>query len=282
MSRAVVLATVQPPWPAPDRDPDAVVDAAIDLTRKAIDRGAEVICLPEYLNTASLPPWEAGDWQRRAERIVAALRELATRAQVWLAVSLLMDGSPRTNSALLIGPDGVAGRYDKVHLTGTEREKWRIAAGKDYPVFDLPWGRAGIMVCYDVCFPEVARILALRGAEVVLFPALQRSYTERELELQVKARAYDNFLWIVRSSYGTPRGEPWQPGVPVGKSCIAAPDGTLAADLGRFVGVALAQADLDRPQVGPVSHGGPLAPLREARLADRRPETYGAISEPLQ
>ena len=281
LPRPLVLAAVQPPWPSEGRGPDLVVETALELTRRALDRGARLICLPEYLNTASLAPDQAGEWASRAQYLADMLGELAASRGAWIAVSLLVqEQDGRANATFIFGPDGLVGRYDKVHLTRTERELWRLRPGSDYPVFDLPFARVGVMTCYDICFPEVARILALRGANLILFPALQRSYSERELELQVKARAYDNFVWILRSSYGTPRDEPWRPGVPVGKTCIAAPDGTLAADLGRFVGVALAEANPSAQLVGPISHGGPVEPLREARLADRRPDTYGLLTAP--
>ena len=72
------------------------------------------------------------------------------------------------NGALLIGRDGaVIGCYDKVHATRTEREGPGSVGGDTYPVFDLDLGRVGMMICYDGFFPEVARQLSIRGAEVI-------------------------------------------------------------------------------------------------------------------
>jgi len=74
------------------------------------------------------------------------------------------------NSANLVGPDGRVGTYRKIHLFG--REKLFFAPGEaPAPVYDLPWGRMGLMVCFDWYFPEVARGLALRGAELLVQPA---------------------------------------------------------------------------------------------------------------
>lgn len=282
MARTIVLASCQPPWPGPERGPDEVLSAAFELLAQAADRGAEVICLPEYLNVAGMK-WEEvlSRCDARAERTLRTVEELCARRDVWVVVPVLahVEGRPR-NRAVLMGPDGPVGYYDKVHLTPSERERWGISAGGEYPVFELPWGKAGLMTCYDVFFPEVARILAIGGAEVILFPALQRSLPEHQLELQVRARAFDNGVWVVRSSYGTPRDEPWKPGMPAGKSCIGAPDGTLAADAGRFAGIALAEAPLDRPELGPLTHTGPVVPLARTRLTHRRPETYTALCRP--
>lgn len=74
------------------------------------------------------------------------------------------------NSANVVGPEGVVGTYRKIHLFG--REKLFFAPGEaPAPVYELPWGRMGVMVCFDWYFPEVARGLALRGAELLVQPA---------------------------------------------------------------------------------------------------------------
>ena len=130
----------------------------------------------------------------------------------------------------------------------------------------------------DGCFVESARSLALQGAEVVLWPSLQRGYTESELMLQVRAHAHFNGVVIVRSSYGTERGRPWRPGTMVGLSCVCGSDGHVVASLGRWAGWTSATVDLDAPPGGERSFGGETGVLREMRAADRRPETYGAIT----
>ena len=279
MSRGIILAACQPPWPKAERPAEQIWEAAFGLCVKAIRRGAQALCLPEYLNVAGMAVEDALErCDETADQLQQRFEELCRREGVWVVLPVLRrwDGVLR-NSALLIGPEGLCGCYHKVHLTNSEREKWGIVPGDEFPVFDVQWGRVGIMICYDGCFPEAARILAVHGAEVIFFPSLQRSFPEHQLELQVRCRAFDNFVWVVRSSYGTPREEAWQPGVPVGKSCIAAPDGTLAADVGRFVGVAIAEAELDKPELGLLEHSGPVGALRDRRMADRRPEVYSGL-----
>jgi predicted amidohydrolase len=95
---------------------------------------------------------------------------------------------------VLIGPDGKeAGRYRKTHLTADER-KWAVA-GYDYPVFETPFGRIGVMSGYDAVFPETSRCLAIGGADIILWPAALREPFEREL-LAVP-RAEDNRVAVV-------------------------------------------------------------------------------------
>ena len=281
MARIVRLATCQPPAPRAGIDGDAVVERALELLKEGGQQGADICCLPECLNVmgrqdADIPG--AGRTAKDLEARVAAVgREFAMH--VVLPLIEWRDAALH-NTAVVLGRDGKAlGRYDKTHLTQEERDRWGVVPGDTYPVFDLDFGRVGVMICYDGCFPEPARILALKGAEVLFFPSLQRGYTEDQLALQVRARAADNFAHVVRSSYGTERTDPWEPGVMVGKSCIVAADGTIAADLGKHVGVALTTVDLDAALLGRRSHAGELGVVRDMRFADRRPDTYGRLTE---
>jgi predicted amidohydrolase len=97
-------------------------------------------------------------------------------------------------TTFLIGPDGKeAGKYRKTHLTAEER-KW-ARAGDDYPVFDTPFGRIGVMSGYDAVFPETSRCLGIAAADIILWPASLREPFEREL-LAIP-RAEDNRVAVV-------------------------------------------------------------------------------------
>jgi predicted amidohydrolase len=97
-------------------------------------------------------------------------------------------------TTFLIGPDGKeAGRYRKTHLTAEER-KW-AKAGDEYPVFETPFGRIGVMSGYDAVFPETSRCLAIGAADIILWPASLREAFEREL-LAIP-RAEDNRVAVV-------------------------------------------------------------------------------------
>ena len=99
------------------------------------------------------------------------------------------------NVAALLGPDGkLVGVYRKVTLPTGESEKG-VCPGKDYPVFDTRFGKVGMMVCYDGFFPEVARELTARGAEVIAWPVWG---CNPDL---AKARAAENHVYVVSSTY---------------------------------------------------------------------------------
>lgn len=103
------------------------------------------------------------------------------------------------NTAVLLGPDGkLIGKYRKVCLPHAEVERG-VAPGSDYPVFDTAFGKVGLMVCYDGFFPEVARELSNRGAEVIAWPVWGCD------PLLAKARAAENRVFVVSSTFMAPK-----------------------------------------------------------------------------
>jgi predicted amidohydrolase len=121
---------------------------------------------------------------------------LAKEHNLYVVPGLLeRDGHLVYNVAVLIGPDGtVVGKYRKVCLPRGEVEGG-IAPGTEYPVFPTRFGRVGLMVCYDGFFPEVARELSNRGAEVIAWPVWGCN------PLLAAARACENHVYLVSSTY---------------------------------------------------------------------------------
>jgi len=121
---------------------------------------------------------------------------LAREHNLYIVPGLLeRDGHLVYNVAVLIGPDGkVAGKYRKVCLPRGEVEGG-IAPGSEYPVFTTRFGKVGLMVCYDGFFPEVARELTNRGAEVIAWPVWGCN------PLLARARACENHVYMVSSTY---------------------------------------------------------------------------------
>jgi predicted amidohydrolase len=146
------------------------------------------------------------------------------------------------NTAVLIDAQGsMIGKYRKVCLPHGEVEKG-IAPGNDYPVFETTFGKVGLMVCYDGFFPEVARELANRGAEVIAWPVWGCN------PLLARARACENHVYIVSSTF-MDSNQNWmnsaiydQTGEPI----------AIAKDWGT---VAVAEVDLNQPYVGPYNLG---------------------------
>jgi len=159
---------------------------------------------------------------------------LAKQHDLYIVAGLLeKDGDLVYNVAVLIGPDGeVAGKYRKVCLPRGEIEGG-IMPGSDYPVFATRFGRVGLMVCYDGFFPEVARELSNRGAEVIAWPVWGCN------PLLARARACENQVYVVSSTY-TDASQDWM------VSAVFDHSGELLAHAKSWGQVAVAEVDLNR------------------------------------
>lgn len=280
MGRSVHIAALQPPLPGPHASREDLLSTSLALLDHAGHAGADLALLPEYLNVmgADETAWDALAADPSLVRDVAGLA--AEHAMYVVLPVLEVRGNRRYNTALVLDRRGeVVGRYDKTHLTAVEREDYQVIAGDTYPVHELDFGRVVIMTCYDGHFPEVARILALNGAELVLFPSLQRRLSAADVELQVRARAVDNGLFLARASYGHGVEVAWMPGMAPGKTCIVDYEGTVLADAGPRVGWCSQVLDLDRPRPKERSYGGEVGDARRFLREDRRPETYDRLSD---
>lgn len=285
LNRHVKIAVIQPPaWVAADSDKN-LVTCGLDLFEQAAGGKPDVVCLPEYFNCADrLKAGYYGTCADGAQDLLSHFSDRAKALGCYVLLPLVIDaGGRRFNRAHLIGRDGrIIGYFDKIHITETERVEMGIEAGSLWPVFDLDFGRVGIMICYDGCFPESSRILALAGAKIIFWPSMQRLYTRDELELQMRSHAYFNFATIVRSSYGGAlSGEPESQRM-VGLSGVCGNDGKLLATLDTCSGWTAATVDLRRELRGQRTFGGQVGSLREMRFEDRRTDVYTILSESRQ
>ena len=280
MENGVRVATVQPPFPEGEEGHHRMVERGVKLAEDAAKAGAHIICLPELFGVFGLPEeaWPVGS---ERDDVLAKLTSLAQSHRVTVLYPTVEHAeSQRFNTTWVIASDGsLSGCYRKVHLTRSERENTRLTPGNHFPVFEAQGLVFGIMVCYDVYFPESARILALKGGRVIFFPSLQRNATEALLSLQVRSRVVDNSVYVVRSSYGHPADVPWNPGMMVGMSCIVDWEGRIIADLGHDEGFVTAEVpQAQRPQR--TSFDGPEDLPRKYLFEDRRPETYRTLCDP--
>jgi predicted amidohydrolase len=168
---------------------------------------------------------------------------LARKHNLHVVLSLYeRDGHLVYNTAVLLGPDGrLIGKYRKVALPHGEVENG-IAPGEDYPVFDTAFGKVGLMICYDGFFPEVARALTNRGAEVIAWPVWGCNL------LLARARACENHVYLVSSTYMDVKDD-WM------ISAVFDRDGTPIATAGTWGTVAVAEVDLSQPTIGPYNLG---------------------------
>ena len=173
------------------------------------------------------------------------------------------------NSVVMLGNDGsLLGSYRKVHPFGGE-SLW-CKAGGEINVIDTPIGKVGLMICWDTAFPEVARIYALQGAELLIVSSNWGAPYHEDWELVTRARAMDNTLHLVSSNrVGKDIEFPFY-----GHSNIISPDGKIIASLDNdSEGLVFAELDLSLTAV-----------LREELYTffeDRKPECYGEIVRPL-
>ena len=154
-------------------DPDHNLERSLHFVRRAATEGADLVLLPELANSGC----DLGSRVHAlglAEEIpggptVRAWREAAEASGVCVVGGLLeREADDLHNSAVILG-SGEAGRYRKTHLWA--REKSLYDPGRELPVFDTPLGRIGLLICYDAWFPEAARTLALKGAQMICVPS---------------------------------------------------------------------------------------------------------------
>ncbi len=170
----------------------------------------------------------------------------------------------------------IAGCYQKAHPTEAEQNAG-IRAGKELPVFDLDCAKIGIMTCMDIEYPEVAQVLMLRGAEILLFPHVQGSWGEVDWEIRYRARSIDTGLYAVSACYGYGPGE-WMPGKMIGRTSVIGRDGLVLADIGRSVGVLTVDLDLSQERITQFYFNRALGRTL-AVTASRRPELYGDLTD---
>lgn len=251
------------------------IDAEI---RAAAGEGAALSVFPEAAVTGYVfeSPGEA-----RAAAIAADGPELArlagaTRDTGSFAVvgAIEVDGDALYNSAFLLGPEGIVGRYRKVHTLCLGVDRFTRPGGEPFRTWSLPFGRVGLHICYDGTFPESARSLRLEGAELLILPTnWPRLHMKREM---VKVRAYENrAFYLAVNRVGTERGVRFD-----GGSMLADMEGDLlleaGAEAGRFhAEIDLARAAVSREVVRPGEYELDL-------IEDRQPETYAAITRPLE
>jgi predicted amidohydrolase len=191
--------------------PASIADFAKGLDRW-LEEGrasADLLVLPEYTAVelgAALNGGEATEaaelaaMVKAAPDILAAMRDAAKRHRVWLQPGTLpmraADGRV-INRAPLITPEGLIAFQDKRAMTRFESERWGISQGTDPNVFDTPWGRIGISICYDIEFPKHARVQVMAGAWLILTPSCTDSLAGfNRVHFSARARALENQCYV--------------------------------------------------------------------------------------
>ncbi|OGG50103.1 MAG: hypothetical protein A3F84_02645 [Candidatus Handelsmanbacteria bacterium RIFCSPLOWO2_12_FULL_64_10] len=229
--------------------PAESVEQFCRLVEAAALQRPDVICLPEGITVIGTGKGYAEVSETIPGPTTRRLGALAKGLRCYIVAGIYeREGEDIYNTAVLIGRGGeVVGTYRKTHLPREEAEGG-LTPGDAYPVFETDFGRVGVMICWDVQFPEPARALALKGAEVVLLPIWGGN------ETLARARAIENHVFLVTSSYDM-------------KTFIVDPTGQALAEATPEHPVAVADLRLDRKIVQPW-----LGDMKTRTWKERRPD----------
>ena len=245
-----------------------------ELVREAKGKGAQFIATPE--NTTLMAPDGGAKLERsfpeETDPALPAFRQLAEETGAWLLIGSLAIKTSATktaNRSFLIDPRGrIAARYDKIHLFDTDpgsgesyRESNTVAGGAEAVIADLPWGKLGITICYDLRFPHLYRALAKKGAMLLSVPsAFTETTGKAHWHVLLRARAIENGAFVIAPAQG---GVHANGRATYGHSLIVAPWGEILAEAGTEPGVILAEIDpaqsaSARKRIPSLSHDRPF------------------------
>jgi predicted amidohydrolase len=246
--------------------------------RSAASNGADLVVFPECALTGYMfdSREEAlGSMESIPGLSTNTLADCCRKTGVHLVVGLLeLDGDRCYNAAVLVGPDGLLGKYRKNHLPFLGVDRFVDRGDEPFRVYETPIGNVGIHICYDCNFPESARVMALQGADILALPTNWPNGRGNIARYEVNTRALENKVHVVAvDRVGNECGTRF-----LGRSKIA-----------NAWGDTLAEGSSDREEIlyAEVS----LAEARQKHIVvkagefeldymqDRRPELYGKITE---
>lgn len=262
------------------------LNKAEEIVRAAHEQGAQIILLQELFKTPYFCQIENYDYFKLAEvfeesKLIKRFQALAKELEVVLPISFFeKDGNVFFNSLVMIDADGtVVGKYRKAHIPTGQcyEEKFYFSPGDDaFKVFQTRYGKVGIGICWDQWFPEVARILALQGAEIILYPTAIGSEPVLDKDSKdhwqnaMKGHAAANIIPVVASNRVGVEKDTNSSMEFFGSSFIADESGNIVKVLNRHEeGLIIHDFDLEAINTKRISWGV---------FRDRRPDLYGRIT----
>lgn len=231
------------------------IDRARRMIARAAAEGARLVALPEMFNC----PYVAGLFPRYAETYPGGetfqmLSSAARDEKIYLVGGSVpeREGSRVFNSSFVFGPEGdLLGRHRKVHLFDVDlpggvsvKESSTLGAGGGVTVINTSLGRIGVAICYDMRFPELARLMALEGAGVIVVPAAFNMTTgPAHWKMLFRCRAVDNQVYVIAASPARNTGVPY---VAYGHSMVVDPWGEVVAGAGVKPRVIIGDISLER------------------------------------
>lgn len=254
-------------------------DQLYHLAEQCLKEGADLVFFPEafqyvqdrdILNRPEELRRVSGEWK---ERCAGLARQYRAYVAPW---DYELDAAGKKyNSSYILDREGrEVGRYRKVHLTYGE-QAWGLTPGDGFPVFDLDFGRVGIMICFDNYWPESARSLALNGAQLILYPLYGDTLTP-QWEIKLLARAIDSQVYVAPCQLDARYH--------IAYTGLVNPEGQTVARLDHPGAHAVCEVTLGR-QVITSTMGRPneyREDIHQYLARCRRPEAYGALTRPLK
>ena len=253
------------------------LEKAIKLSQIAIDKGANIICFQELFTTY----WFPKEMEKRhfsyAEKIdgpsIMKMQKLAKEKEVVLVCPIFEMEEERVfyNSAVVIDAGGeILGAYRKIHVPQIPlwEERYYFSSGNlGFPIFKTRFAAVGVQICWDNFFPEGARILALKGAQIIFSPTAAAFASQRKWETVIASNAISNGVYIFRvNRVGSEEKQDFY-----GRSFCISPEGDfLDKPTGMKEGIAL--IDINLKNIDKARKEWPF-------FKDRRPETYKEISK---
>ena len=250
----------------------------LSLVDEMAGQGAKLVVFPECALSGYV--FEDLDEARQASEPVPgpstdALVSMCQQLGVYAIVGMLEDaGEAIYNSAVLCGPEGLVGVYRKTHLPFLGVDKLTTLGPDAYRVYETGVGRIGMLICYDLRFPEAARCLALEGADMIAVPTNWPAGADTSPDFIAPARAVENRVFVIAvNRAGTERGASF-----IGKSQIVDPSGrrlALAQTTDETAIMATFDPTLARQKRLIIEPGV----FEIDTVGDRRPELYRRIVE---
>jgi len=255
------------------RDVAANVEAACALIEQAASSGAQYVQTPEVTSLMELDPVQlfAKIEPEQGHAALAAFCDAARRFQIWLhigSMGVLVQGRIANRSYVITPQGAIAARYDKIHMFDVQlangdvyRESVNYVPGDKAVVTDLPWGRLGLTICYDLRFPALHQALVMGGAQFIAAPAaFTRPTGEAHWHTLLRARAIETQCFVFAAAQG---GRHEHGRETYGHSLIVSPWGTVLAEGGTEPGVVMADIDLGeleavRARIPCLEHGRPF------------------------
>lgn len=255
-------------------DVDGNLEAVLQSLAEA---DAELVAFPECALTGY--GFESADEALDvAESVPGPLTETIADAcgdlGIWAIVGLLeRDGERFFNAAAVVGPEGVAGVYRKMHLPFLGVDRFAAPGDLGFRVFDLPFGKVGVLICYDLSFPEAARVLKLAGAQAVAVPTNWPEAAQVSCHHGPFVRAQENHVHVVTANrVGEEAGFRF-----IGGSRIIDCDGRALAEAGGAKAVIAADLEFEAADRNRVIHIPGRYELD--RIEHRRPAYYRKLVE---